>query len=131
MRLGESLVHLVPHMLTARRLQVPHGAFHVGVAEPLLNRAQIDASPQASRSERGAELVKPEAIRVEFRTFRNGLEAVEKVELASASRGREYKGARFVRLRLPCLEIFGELRRNRNLAFLVPLRRPSSIRLMS
>jgi hypothetical protein len=30
--LGENLVHLIPHMLAARRLQIPHRAFHIGMA---------------------------------------------------------------------------------------------------
>ena len=89
------------------------------MTEPLLNGAQINASPKAPRSERGAEFVKPEVIQVELRTLGNGLEAVEKVELGSASRGREYKGTRFVRLHLPRFETLSEFRRNRNLAFLV------------
>ena len=44
--LREYLVHLVPHMLTARRLQVPHRTLHIGVTEPLLNCTQIDSCPQ-------------------------------------------------------------------------------------
>lgn len=44
--LSENLVYLVPYMLATRRLQVAHSAFNVGVTEPLLNRAQIDASPE-------------------------------------------------------------------------------------
>ena len=66
-------------MLTARRLQVSHCRFHVRVAKPLLNGTQIDASPEAPRGERGAELMQPEAIRVELRTLGNGLEIVEKI----------------------------------------------------
>jgi hypothetical protein len=54
-----NLVHLIPHMLAARRLQIPHCRFHVGVTEPLLNCTQIDASPQRPPSERRSELVQP------------------------------------------------------------------------
>ncbi len=75
-RLSENLIHLAPRLLAARWFQVPRGAFHVGMTKPLRYRAQIDTSPEAFRGERSAELVQPEAIRVELRTFGNGLEAV-------------------------------------------------------
>ena len=74
---SENLIHLIPHVLAARRLQIPHCRFHVGVTKPLLNGAQINASPEAPRGERGAELMQPEAIRVELRTLGNSLEEVE------------------------------------------------------
>jgi hypothetical protein len=56
-----------------------HRRFHVGVTEPLLHGAQIDASPKAPGCERGAELVQPEVLRVELRALGNGLEIVEKI----------------------------------------------------
>jgi len=40
--LRENLVHLLTHMLAARWFQVAHRALHVGMAEPLLNGAQIE-----------------------------------------------------------------------------------------
>jgi len=52
---AENLIHLIPQVLTAGRLEMAHGALHVGVTEPLLHGAQIDASPQASGCERSAE----------------------------------------------------------------------------
>ena len=43
--LPENLVHLFPHVLTARRLQIPHGALHIGVPEPILDCPQINPGP--------------------------------------------------------------------------------------
>jgi hypothetical protein len=53
--------------------------------------------------------VKPESIGVDLRTFGNGLEAVEEVELGSASGSREDQTAGLVRLRLPRLQTLNEL----------------------
>src|ERR1017187_10632930 len=118
-------------MLAARRFEIPHRALHVGVAEPLLNRAQIDTSPQAPRSERGAELMEPEAIRVELRPFRYRFQAVEKIELRSASRSRKHETAVLRRLRLPGLQALRELRGNWNLALFICLRCPSPVRFVT
>jgi hypothetical protein len=41
--LRENLVYLLAHLLASRWLQVPHRAFHVGVAQALLHGAKIDA----------------------------------------------------------------------------------------
>ena len=43
--LREDLVHLLPYLLTARWLQIPHSGLHVRMTEPLLYGAQIDTSP--------------------------------------------------------------------------------------
>src|SRR4029077_722017 len=75
----KNLVYLVPRVLTPRRLQIAQGAFHVGVTQPKLNGSEIHARPQTARSERTAELVKPEAICVQLRTFRYGLQTIEEV----------------------------------------------------
>src|ERR1019366_2822973 len=87
--LREYLVDLVPHMLTARRLQVPHRALHVGMTEPLLNCTQIDPSPQRPCRKRRSELVEPEVFFIQLRTLRHSLQAVEKIELGLAASGRE------------------------------------------
>src|ERR1035438_6545231 len=54
--LGENLVHLLAGLLTARGLQIPHCALHVGVTEPLLHGPQINTRPKTSRRKRCAEL---------------------------------------------------------------------------
>src|SRR4029077_4948072 len=43
--LREDLVHLLPYLLTARWLQIPHSGLHVRMTEPLLYGAQIYTSP--------------------------------------------------------------------------------------
>jgi len=48
------------------------------VTEPLPHCAQIDASPQAPGSERGAELVQPEVLGFGLRALGNSLEIVQK-----------------------------------------------------
>lgn len=53
----EDFIHLGPRLLAARWLQIAHGALYVRVTEPILNGAQVYASPEASRRERGPELV--------------------------------------------------------------------------
>ena len=83
--LGENLVHLLTHMLAARWLQVAHRALHVGVAEPLLNGAQIDACPQTPGREGRSEFVEPEVLWIEFCAFGYRFETVEEVELRIAS----------------------------------------------
>src|ERR1700677_2538561 len=130
-QLGEDLVHLIPCLLAARWLQIPHRRFHVGVTQPLLNGAKVNSSPKAFRGERRSEFVQPEIIRVELRTFCYGLETIQEIQLRSASPGWEQQIAVPARLRLPCLETLCELRGNRNLPLLVGLRRPSPIRLVT
>jgi hypothetical protein len=44
--LRENLVNLLPDLLAMGRLQISHRRFHVRVPQPLLHRAQIDASPE-------------------------------------------------------------------------------------
>src|SRR5258708_10757621 len=129
--LSKNLIHLLTHLLTPRRLQVAHRALHVRVTQPLLHRAQINASPQAPRGECRTELVQPEVLIVEVCTLCNRFQAIEKIELRIASRSGEHKAASLVRLSLPRLETLDQLRRNRNLAFFVRLRRPSSVRFVA
>jgi hypothetical protein len=87
----------------------------VGVTQPLLNRAKVNSGPKTFRGERRSESVKPEAIRVELRTFRYGLETIQEIQLRSAFPGWEQQIAIPARLRLPCFETLCELRRNGNL----------------
>src|SRR5207245_5662682 len=95
------------------------------------HRAQIDTCPETPSSESRTELVKPEVVFVELRTLGNRFQAVEEVELWLAPGSREDQTARLVCLCLPGLQISCQLRRNRNLAFFVRLRRPSTIRLVA
>jgi hypothetical protein len=44
--LSEYLIDLIPHMLTLRRLQIPHRTFQIGVTEPSLDGTQINVGPQ-------------------------------------------------------------------------------------
>lgn len=88
-RLRENLVHLIPHMLASRRLQVPHRALHVGVTKPLLNSPQIDAGPQRPRRKRCAELVQPEVLFIQLRPLGHSFQAIEKIELRLAPSRRE------------------------------------------
>src|ERR1700694_4557374 len=60
----KNLVYLIPRVLTPRGLQIPHGAFHVRVPQPLLHGAQIHARPQTFRCKRGPEFVQPKVIGV-------------------------------------------------------------------
>ncbi len=83
--LSEYLVHLLTHLLASKRLQVPHGRFHVGVTEPLLNCPQIDPRPETSGGECSSEFVQPEILRVELRTLGDSFQTVEKIELRLAS----------------------------------------------
>jgi hypothetical protein len=76
-------------MLAARRLQIPHRTLHIGVAEPLLNRAQIDASPERPPCKSRSELVQPEVLFVELRALSNRFQTVEKIELRLAASGWE------------------------------------------
>jgi hypothetical protein len=88
--LSENLVHLIPDMLAAGRLQISHRRFHVRMAQPLLHRAQIDTCPETPSSERCTKLVKPEVVFVEPRMFCNGLQAIEEVELWLAAGSRKH-----------------------------------------
>jgi hypothetical protein len=58
--LGENLIHLLAHLLTARWLQVSHGRFHVGMPQPLLHRAQIDSRTQGPGGKCRAKFMQPE-----------------------------------------------------------------------
>jgi hypothetical protein len=74
--LSEYLIHLLTHMLAARRLKVAHRALHVGMTEPLLNGAEIDTCPQTPRSEGRPEFVEPEVIWIKLRAFGHGFQTV-------------------------------------------------------
>jgi hypothetical protein len=70
-------VDLLPHSVVLGGLQIPHRAFHVRVSQPLLNCSQVNPSPQTPSRESRPELVQPEVVLVEFRTFCDCLQIVD------------------------------------------------------
>src|ERR1700686_2092053 len=101
------------------------------MAQPLLHCAEIDSCPETPRRKRCTELVQPKVVFVELLTLCDSLKAVEKIELRIASRSGEHKVASLVRLCFPLLQALDQPRRNRNLAFFVRLRGPSSVGLVT
>src|SRR5262250_1124685 len=99
--------------------------------KPLLYGSQVDTRPQTTCRERRTELMQPEVILVEFGPFRTGLKAVEKIQLRVTSCSWKHQSAGLVRLPLPLLQVLHQLCWDRNLAFLVSLWRPSTIRLVA
>ena len=130
LRLGENLVHLRSNLFTSGPLQIPHRRFHVRMAQPLLNPAQIHSRPKTPSGERSTELVKPEVVFVELRTLCNGFQAVQKIQLRIAPSSRKHQTARPVSFRLPRLQTLNQLR-GYGIAFFICLRRPSSISLVA
>jgi len=92
------------------------------VTEPLLHGAQIDASPQAPGGECRTELVQPEVVLLKLCPISNGFQAVEEIQLGVAPGGGKHKIASLLRLCLPRLQTFRQLRRDGNLSLLVRLR---------
>jgi hypothetical protein len=104
--LAENLIYLVSYMLASRRLQIPHGRFHIGVTEPLLNSAQIDPRPETSGSERSSEFVQPKVLSVELCALCYGLQTIEEVELGVTPRSRENERTSLVCFPFPSLQAF-------------------------
>lgn len=87
--LGRNLVHLLPHLPTPTGLQLPHGAFQVGAAQPLLRGSQVNSRPQTACCKRNSELVKPESVLVQLCTLSVRLEAIKEGQLWFTTAGQQ------------------------------------------
>src|SRR5207248_4994757 len=109
---------------------------------PRLHSAEIDSGPQVPRCKCGTELVEkpmlaPPSFTIAAVTLFavqtgpscDSFAAIQEIELRFASRSGEYQRTIF-RLRLQTLERVHQLRGNRNLALLVRLGCPVTIRLV-
>jgi hypothetical protein len=116
--------------LAPRWLQIAHRGLRVGMTEPLLDRAQIDARPQTPGRERRAEFMQPEILRFEIGTLCCSLEAVEEVEFGLASGRREYQSAVVICSDPPNLQTLHKFHGDGNLSLPLVLWAKSVLRLV-
>ena len=78
--------HLLTHLLAKIGFQIPHRRFQILMPHPMLDRAQVNSSPEVSCRKCRAELVQPEVIRTELRAFCNRLAVVQEARKSCVTR---------------------------------------------